>query len=160
MDITKRQIAKITRDVNKFTVRILRNEGIGSAEFDFIHIVRKNPGITQAKIRESLSLDKGAAARCAARLEVKGYLIRKPNPDDGRSQFLFATPKADRLKNSKASVESLYFEWLMESLDEEEQQAFVTTLTKLYLKSKTESKNDFSALTNRFQELQIERKER
>ncbi len=43
MDYTKRQITKIAREVNKFTVRMLKTEGVGSAEYDFIHVVRKNP---------------------------------------------------------------------------------------------------------------------
>ena len=50
MDITKRKITKIAREVNKFTVRTLRAEGIGASEFEVIHAVRKNPGITQAEI--------------------------------------------------------------------------------------------------------------
>ena len=47
MDATKRQITKIAREVNKFTARMLKLDGIGTAEYDFIHVVRKNPGITQ-----------------------------------------------------------------------------------------------------------------
>ena len=47
----------------------MKEEGIGTAEFDFIHLVRHNPGITQAQVRESLKIDKGAAARRAMRLE-------------------------------------------------------------------------------------------
>ena len=104
MDTTRRRITKIAREVSKFTVRALKTEGVGTAEYDFIHVVRKNPGITQAAVRQILTLDKGAAARRAASLEAKGYIIRKPNPDDGRSRFLYATEKADSLKNSKASV--------------------------------------------------------
>ena len=45
MDITKRQITKIAREVSKFTIRTLREDGIGTAEFDVIHAIRKNPGI-------------------------------------------------------------------------------------------------------------------
>lgn len=101
MDATKRQITKIAREVNKFTARMLKLDDIGTAEYDFIHVVRKNPGITQAAIREILALDKGAAARRAANLEAKGYLIRKANPADGRSQLLYATEKADQLKTPR-----------------------------------------------------------
>ena len=32
MDTTKRQITKIAREVNKFTVRMLKGEGVGTAE--------------------------------------------------------------------------------------------------------------------------------
>lgn len=152
MDATRRQITKIAREVNKFTARILKLDGIGTAEYDFIHVVRKNPGITQAAIREILTLDKGAAARRAANLEAKGYLIRKANPDDGRSQLLYATEKADQLKNSKASVEALYYEYLQEPLSPGEDAEFCRLLNILYMRSKAESKADFPNLTRRFLE--------
>ena len=143
MDGTERNITKIAREVSKFTVQTMKEEGVGTAEFDFIHLVRHNPGITQTQVRESLKIDKGAAARRAASLEAKGYLIRKPNPEDGRSQLLYATPKAEQLKNSKAHIEALFYEWLLAELPEEEKKSFSETLGKLYLRSKKESRTGF-----------------
>ena len=96
MDDTERKMTKIAREVSKFTVQTMKEDGIGTAEFDVIHLVRHNPGITQTKVRETLKIDKGAAAKRVANLETKGYLIRKPNPDDGRSQLLYATEKAEK----------------------------------------------------------------
>ena len=107
MDPTKRQMTKIAREVSKLAGRMLRDQGIGTAEFDVVHVIRKNPGITQAGIRDQLGIDKGAMARQIASLEAKGFLIRKENPQDGRSQLLYATEKADQLKNSKAYIESV-----------------------------------------------------
>jgi DNA-binding MarR family transcriptional regulator len=147
MDITKRQITKIAREVSKFTVKTMKEEGIGTAEFDFIHLIRHNPGITQAQIREALKIDKGAAARRASSLEAKGYLIRKPNPNDKRSQLLFATDKAEELKVSKTAIESLFYEWLLDELSDDEKQAFCNTLDKLYWRSKNERRDDFQYLS-------------
>ena len=84
MDLTERKITKIAREASKLAVRTLKEDGIGTAEYDFIHLVRHHPGITQAEVREQLRVDKGAAARRAASLEAKGYLIRQANPKDGR----------------------------------------------------------------------------
>ena len=50
MDDTQRKITKIAREAAKFTVQTMKAEGIGTAEFDFIHLVRHKPGITQAEI--------------------------------------------------------------------------------------------------------------
>ena len=147
MDETQRKITKIAREVGKFTVQTMKEEGIGTAEFDFIHLVRHNPGITQTAVREALQIDKGAAARRAASLEHKGYLVRKPNPQDGRSQLLFATEKAENLKNSKAEIETFFYEWLLSELPEAEKTAFCNTLDKLYWKSKRERQADFKNLT-------------
>ena len=133
MDETGRKITKIAREVNKLTVQTMKEDGIGTAEFDFIHLIRHNPGITQA----------GAAARRAASLEAKGYLIRKPNPDDGRSQMLYATQKAEKLKNSKAYIEGVFYEWLLAELPEEEKEAFCKTLDTLYWRSKRQSRAGF-----------------
>ena len=143
MDETGRKITKIAREVNKLTVQTMKEDGIGTAEFDFIHLIRHNPGITQAGVREQLKIDKGAAARRAASLEAKGYLIRKPNPDDGRSQMLYATQKAEKLKNSKAYIEGVFYEWLLVELPEEEKEAFCKTLDPLYWRSKRQSRAGF-----------------
>ena len=84
---------------------------------------------------------------CAASLETKGYLIRKPNPWDGRSQLLYATEKAETLKNSKAEIETVFYEWLLLELPEKEAESFCETLDKLYWKSKRERQNHFAELS-------------
>jgi len=149
MDITRRQITKIAREVNKFTVRTLRAEGIGSGELDVIHTVRKNPGVTQAAVCQITGLDKGAVARQTANLEAKGYLIRRENPADGRSQLLFATEKAEGLKNSKAHIEAAFYEWLLDGLGEGDKAEFARLLDTLYRRCKAESKAEFPEMTAR-----------
>ena len=139
MDRSERKITKIAREVSAFTVQTMKAEGIGTAEFDFIHLVRHNPGITQAELRERLKIDKGAAARRASSLEAKGYLVRQANPNDGRSQLLYATEQAEGLKNSKAHLEAVFYEWLLSTLSEKEREAFLATLDTLYLRAKQES---------------------
>lgn len=147
MDATHRQMTKIVREVSKFTVQTMKEEGIGTAEFDVIHLVRHNPGITQTQVRETLKIDKGAAAKRVANLEAKGYLIRRPNPEDGRSQLLYATEQAEKLKNSKAHIESVFYEWLLSELPQQEKQAFCQTLDTLYRKSKLQRQAGFRDLT-------------
>lgn len=156
MDQTERKMTKIAREVGKFTVQTMKEEGIGTAEFDFIHLVRHNPGITQTEVREKLKIDKGAAARRVASLEAKGYLERKPNPADGRSQLLFATKKAEELKNSKAEIETIFYEWLLSELPEDERNRFSETLDKLYWRSKNERRAGFETVSKLVAERQKE----
>ena len=143
MDMTERKMTKIAREAGKFTVQTMKEEGIGTAEFDVIHLVRHNPGITQTEVRETLKIDRGAAAKRVASLEHKGYLIREANPKDGRSQLLFATEKAENLKNSKVHIETIFYEWLLDELPEDEKEAFCKTLDTLYWKSKNERRAGF-----------------
>ena len=149
MDETQRKITKIAREVSKFTVQTMKEEGIGSAEFDVIHLVRHNPGITQTQVREALKMDKGAAAKRVANLENKGYLVRKPNPKDGRSQLLYATEQAEHLKNSKTHIETVFYEWLLEELPEEEKEQFCKTLDTLYWRSKMQRRAGFTDVAER-----------
>ena len=81
------------------------------------------------------------------RLEAKGYLIRQANPKDGRSQLLFATEKAEGLRNSKAQVETTFYEWLLAELPEAEKVAFCKTLDTIYCRSKQESRAGFPHIT-------------
>lgn len=151
MDATRRQITKIAREVGKFTVRTIRAEGVGTAEFDLIHVVRKNPGITQAGIVKALGTDKGAVAKQTANLEAKGYLRREENPADGRSQLIYPTEKAQSLKNSKAHIESEFYEWLTEALTEAERAEFARVLDTLYRRCKAESRAGFPEMTARME---------
>ena len=152
MDMTGRKITKIAREVGKFTVRNMRREGVGAAEFDVVHLVRHNPGITQTQVVQALNMDKGAAAKRVASLENKGYLIRRPNPADGRSQLLYAAEAADGLRNSKAHIEEVFYTWLLEDPDREAAEQFCATLDKLYQKSKAQRKADFRDVAARLEQ--------
>ena len=152
MDITQRKMTKIAREVSKFTVRTLRADGIGTGEFDVIHVIRHNPGITQTEVCAILGIDKGSAARKIASLEAKGYLTRQVNPADGRSQLLYATEAADGLRNSKAHMEEVFYAWLLEGLEEDEAKQFCATLDKLYQKSKAQRKVDFRDVAARLEQ--------
>lgn len=152
MDVTRRKITKIAREVSKFTVRTLKEDGIGPSEFDFIHAVRKNPGITQAGVQKILGIDKAAVARQAASLEAKGYLIKESNPNDARSRLLYATEKSERLKNSKAHIETLFYGWLSEPLSDEEREKFAALLDVLYRRCKEESKAGFPNMSRLIRE--------
>lgn len=55
--------------------------------------------------------------------------------------------KAESLKNSKAEIETFFYEWLLAELPEKEAESFCETLDKLYWKSKRERQNHFAELS-------------
>lgn len=155
VDYTNRQMTKIAREVSKSTVQRMKTDGIGTAEFDFIHLLRHHPGMTQKEIREALNMDKGVAARRAASLEAKGFLVRKNNPADGRSRLLYATDKAETLRNSKASIEQAFYDWLLSELPEPERTEFCRILNELYLRSKRQARAGFPDVIQRMEEEKV-----
>lgn len=148
MDITERKITKIAREAEKLVLFSLREDGVGTAEIDLIHALRHNPGCTQARLAELLHADKAAIARRTKNLETKGFLIRKDDPTDRRSQLLYPTEKAETLKSSRAEIETSFYEYITSVLTEEEAANFAALLNKLYAASKTESRAGFPHLIN------------
>ncbi len=138
-----RKITKIAREAEKLAVMELKKDGIGTAEFDLLHFIRHNPGSTQKDARDKLSMEKGAAARRCESLEAKGYIKRAENPEDKRSQLLYATEEADKLRNSKADVEKVFYSYLFEDIAPEKLEAFAEVQEEVYLKSKQESRMGF-----------------
>lgn len=149
MDITERKITKIAREAEKLVLLALREEGVGTAEIDLIHALRHNPGCTQAMLAEILHADKAAIARRTKNLEAKGFLVRKANPNDRRSQLLYPTWRAETLKSSKAEIEAAFYEYLTTALSAEEANTFAALLDKVYTASKTESRAGFPHLIGR-----------
>ena len=149
MDITERKITKIAREAEKLVLLALREEGVGTAEIDLIHALRHNPGCTQAMLAEILHADKAAIARRTKNLESKGFLVRKDNPNDRRSQLLYPTGRAETLKSSKAEIEAAFYEYLTTALSAEEADTFAALLDKVYTASKTESRAGFPHLIGR-----------
>lgn len=147
MDITERKITKIAREAEKLVLVLLREEGVGTAEIDLIHALRHNPGCTQARLAEIIHADKAAIARRTKNLEAKGYLVRKNDPKDRRSQLLYPTESAENLKSSKAEIEASFYEYITSSLTDEEAKNFTSLLDKLYTASKTESRAGFPHFT-------------
>ena len=143
MDITERKITKIAREAEKLVLYSMRESGVGTAEIDLIHAVRHNPGCTQAKLAEILHADNAAIARRTKNLETKGYLIRKEDVNDKRSQLIYATDKAETLKSSKAEIEEAFYEYILSVLDEKQAATFAELLDKLYVASKNESRAGF-----------------
>lgn len=143
MDLTERKITKIAREAEKLVLLTLREQRVGTAEIDLIHALRHNPGCTQAKLAELLHADKAAIARRTKNLEAKGYLVRRDDPNDRRSQLLYPTERAEALKASKAEIEASFYEFLTADLTDAEKSAFAALLEKLYRTSKTESRAGF-----------------
>ncbi len=146
MDDTKRQITKIAREASRFTGKVLKDTGLGLSEYEFIHCIRHNPGISQEGLREKLGLDKAAVARRAANLEKKGYITRRTDPKDGRGKQLYVTVKSDSVNNSKVTVEEYFYEWLMADINGGERGIFLSVLDRIYWKSKNERREGFTNL--------------
>ena len=60
--------------------------------------------------------------------------------------------KAEKLKNSKAHIETVFYEWLLSELPGEEKEAFCKTLDTLYWKSKWQRQKGFTDVAKLLEE--------
>lgn len=146
MEHPARKITKIAREAEHIVLLAMRQDDIGTAEIDCIHALRHHPGTHRRNWPHAACPTSPAIARRTASLERKGYLRREPNPEDGRSQLLFATPQAEGLRNAKAETESAFYDYLMDGLSESDRETFLNLLDVVYRRSKAESRAGFPHL--------------
>lgn len=149
MDITKRYITKIARAASQYANLYLKDTDIGTSEYECLHFIRKNGGMSQEKLRSILNIDKSAITRMVVNLEKKGYLYRLQDKNDKRSKKLFVTDKVIDMKNMTSSVENFFYEWLLEDIEEDEKKVFIRVLDELYKKSKKERVVHFANIMKR-----------
>ena len=68
-----------------------------STEVHMISRIEENPGITAAKIAETTYRTKSAVSQMLAKLEGKGLIYKEKDPNNGKQQFLYVTPKGKHL---------------------------------------------------------------
>lgn len=151
MDPTRRRIRKIDRDAQRFVARALGNTHLSLSDYDMIHTIHHRPGITQEDLRRKYAQDKSTIARRAAKLEAEGYIIRRPDPEDGRRKQLFITEKGSTIRNAKVEAEAFYFAWLTAELNEEELAVLCPLLDRIQLRSRDERRQEFVHLLDTYE---------
>ncbi len=147
MDVSRREMTKIARNAAHFVQSQAKGMGLGSSEYEVLHCIRKHPGICADEICRQLYREKSAVAHLVAGLERKGFVTRQAHPEDNRRRQIFATEKADNLKNTQAALEAFYYAWLLEEIPQEKLEVFLDVLDTIYHKSKSERKASYETLS-------------
>ena len=149
MDLTKRYITKISREAQRYEKLRLQGTNIGTSEYECLDFIRKNSGVSQEKLRSFLNIDKAAVTRMIANLERKGYVYRLQDENDKRVKKMFVTDKTVDIKHLTTSIESSFYEWLLEDVNEDEKKVFLKVLNEIYFKSKMERRANFQNIIER-----------
>lgn len=59
--------------------------------------IEENPGITATQIAEATFRTKSAVSQMISKLEAKELIYREKDPNNGKQQFLYVTPKGKHL---------------------------------------------------------------
>jgi DNA-binding MarR family transcriptional regulator len=85
------------RDFTSDPDAILADYGFGRAHHRVLHFVHRNPGLKVAELLDILKITKQSLARVLKELRTKGFILRRPGPEDLRERRLYATARGHRL---------------------------------------------------------------
>ncbi len=105
--------------------------GLRPVEYTILSVVKRNPGITQKRLGETIKVSPPNLATVLDRMELDGLLARQRNPLDKRSQILVLNPRGDALCD-RAEVLVLKAE-AVPQLSDAERQTLLGLLQKIFL---------------------------
>ena len=87
--------------------------------------------MTQQELADMMQKDKNSVTSLVDAIERKGFVVRRQNKTDRRSNTLVLTEKAELLKPGAKEKGISILDKILEGISEEELRAFLTTLHKL-----------------------------
>lgn len=124
-------ISILNRHGQAYISKNLKKYDIGSGQYIFIITLFDNNGISQDKLSEILSIDKGTTARALQKLEAKGYIRREIDDKDKRAYKVYATEKAYAIKPEIFKVLKASSNILSENLTDTEKKLAIDLLKKM-----------------------------
>ena len=87
-------IADVARMMRATFDRRVRRLGLTRSQWLVLSRLHRHPGISQSELADMLEVERATAGRMVDRLEVRGWLVRRPDPADRRINRLFLTEDA------------------------------------------------------------------
>lgn len=102
----------------------------------YVFAICRRPGMSQDVLGEHLCMNKSSVTRHLTYLEQNGYVERKPSSEDKRQMLVYPTEKMQEIHAEVAQIAKQWTTQLCESISEEEMNAFMDVLDKIYDKAK------------------------
>ena len=108
-----------------------QNVPLTPEQFMLIDLLWNNGEMSQQQLADQLHKDKNSVTKLVDAIERKGFVFRRQNKLDRRSNTLVLTEKANQLKPGAKQKGISMLEDMLEGISEEELRGFLTTLRKL-----------------------------
>lgn len=100
-------------------------------QFSIMWTLNQHPGLDQITLAKHVALDRATGSNIVTRLEAKGYLSRKTNPENKRAKLVSLTKKGKALLSKAEEPMNYVQEKLLTPLSKEEKKNFLHCLQKL-----------------------------
>lgn len=102
-------------------------------QFMLIDLLWNHGEMSQQELADQLQKDKNSVTRLVDAIERKGFVVRRQNTSDRRSNTLVLTEQAEKLKADAKRKGISILDKMLEGISEDELRTFLTTLRKLSL---------------------------
>ena len=121
-------VARLMRTVFDRRVRRL---GLTRAQWLVLTRLHRRPGLNQSELADHLEIEKASAGRLIDRLELKGWIERRPDPHDRRVNRVHLTPKAERVHAAIWPVATTTVDDALGDLSAAERRVFADLLSRV-----------------------------
>lgn len=119
----------IVRSCRSFTEKKLRELDLTFWEQIIVMFISAHENVNQHTISKTFMIDKGMVAKTLNKLEQKGYIMRRHNPDNKRENIISLTQHGTDILIHMSTVLKEWNDILYEGMSEEDI-AYVTRLTE------------------------------
>lgn len=92
-------VTDISRLIGVEYNRIMKPIGLTTPQFRMIIQLQREDGVTQSRLANLLAVGKVSISGLIDRLEKTGWIERRPDPNDRRSNLIFLTDKAHEIED-------------------------------------------------------------
>ena len=121
--------------LKQYIATMLRQKDVPltAEQFMLIDLLWNHGEMSQQELADQLQKDKNSVTRLVDAIERKGFVVRRQNTSDRRSNTLVLTEQAEKLKADAKQKGISILDKMLEGISEDELRTFLTTLRKLSL---------------------------
>lgn len=113
------------------TMLKLNNIDLTPEQFLLIDLLWNQGSLSQQQLADTMQKDKNSITKLIDAIEQKGYVVRKQNPTDRRSNTIVLTDKAHDLKLEAKSVGISLLDKMIDGISEEDIKSFIDIMRKI-----------------------------
>jgi DNA-binding MarR family transcriptional regulator len=90
-------VARLMRTIFDRRVKVL---GLTRPQWLALVRLKRRPGVSQSELAEMMEIEKAPAGKIVDRMQEKGWVERRPDPDDRRINRIFLTERGEKVHSA------------------------------------------------------------
>lgn len=126
-----RLIYQTSLKIRNYAEKMLGPHGLTVEQFHILKTTSLEHGLSQNELCSQVAKKPANITRILDRMEKKGWIVRRPNPEDRRSTLVFRTVAGADIEQEVALHFESYSSWFTEGINPDEDRIFREVLSKI-----------------------------